>query len=384
MGFLSDLFSTSNENRTRTDMEKKLFVLTDEKTGSTRGAKDSEKAILKEVFDIIEEVPETKKLLDEVAKQGYKFFFQKDTGNVEGCCYADDKVIMLNPTICKNTAEIAINCVHEMTHAMQDKNLGTINKNKSSLNMADQLRLDRAKEAGAYVQESAFANEILKTHPEVQKFVEKNPILMAYKNEMEKSGDKSKAAEKTFKQWYNLEEYRQPYDDLHVKHIIFDLDHTSKKKPVLTESMSPEEMIQKCIYSEDHKKAISPEIIKSKEANGLTDKAADKLRIVQENVDKIWGVKDTSFEKMFTHDTGITHEEAAKQPKPKQAEEKPKESMMATLKKTEQTQSKSSGGASLMGMLAGIAMDLAVDAAKAKVANTVKTEVLKAVKGNDR
>ena len=81
MGFLSSLFS--NENRTRADMEKKLFILEDEKRGWTRGAKSSEKQILKDVFDIIEEVPETKKLLDDVAKQGYKFFFQRDTGKAE-------------------------------------------------------------------------------------------------------------------------------------------------------------------------------------------------------------------------------------------------------------------------------------------------------------
>ena len=77
MGLLSSIFS--NENRTRKDMENSLFVLeggSKQGEGQGRGAVSSEKKILKDVFDIIEEVPEGKKLLNDVAKMGYKFHFQ--------------------------------------------------------------------------------------------------------------------------------------------------------------------------------------------------------------------------------------------------------------------------------------------------------------------
>ena len=176
MGFLSGIFS--NENRTRTDMEKKLFVLWNEKRGWTRGADKAEKQILKEVFDIIEEVPETKKLLDDVAKEGYKFFFQQNTGKAEGACDAEHKYIMLNPTLVKNPAELAIATVHEMTHAMQHKNLGDdLDNNASGLTLADQIRLGRAKEAGANVQEASFACQILDRHPEAKDYVERTRNL---------------------------------------------------------------------------------------------------------------------------------------------------------------------------------------------------------------
>ena len=331
MGFLSSIFS--NENRTRTDMEKKLFILEDEKRGWTRGAAKSEKQILKDVFDIIEEVPETKKLLDDVAKQGYKFFFQRDTGKAEGCCYANEKVIMLNPTIMDNTAEIAIATVHEMTHAMQCKNLGDITKNASALNMADQIKLARAKEAGAVLQESAFASQILEKHPEAKDYVESNPMVMAYIDEMNKSGDKGKAAEKCFKEWYEFEPYQRAYEDQHIDHIIFDLDHSSKKNLHLQASMTAEEIIGKCIYSEDHKKAVPPEFLNSPEANRLSEKGKKRLDIVSKNCEKYFGIKETSYTQMVSYKTGKTY---AEMENPQSAAtEKPKESMMLLLKKVE-------------------------------------------------
>ena len=307
MGFLSSIFS--NENRTRTDMEKKLFVLADEKRGWTRGAAKSEKQILKDVFDIIEEVPETKKLLDDVAKQGYKFFFQRDTGKAEGACDGTHKYIMLNPTIMNNTAEIAIAAVHEMTHAMQCKNLGDLTKNASSLNMADQIKVARAKEAGAVLQESFFAHRILDKHPEAKAYVESSPMAMAYINEMNKSGDKGKAAEKCFKEWYDYEKYQRPYEDQHIDYMVFDLEHSSKKALHLQDSISSEEIIDKCIYSEDHKKAVSPEFLNSPEANRLTAAGRRRLDIISENCEKYFGVKDTSYMQMVSYRTGKTHEE---------------------------------------------------------------------------
>ena len=371
MGFLSSLFS--NENRTRADMEKKLFILEDEKRGWTRGAKSSEKQILKDVFDIIEEVPETKKLLDDVAKQGYKFFFQRDTGKAEGCCYANEKVIMINPTIMDNTAEIAIATVHEMTHAMQCKNLGDLTKNASALSMADQLRLARAKEAGAVLQESSFAHQILGKHPEAKDYVESNPMVMAYIDEMNKSGDKGKAAEKCFKEWYEYEPYQRPYENQHIDHLIFDLDHSSKKDPHLQASITPEEIIDKCVYSEDHKKAVPPEFLTSPEANRLSEKGKERLDTVSENCEKYFGVKDTSYKQMYSYDTGKTHAEQEKNPSLmtalKQKEtEKPKASMMETLKKTEQA--KPSEKPSLMATLT--VTQKATDAVKAGIVKSAQ------------
>ena len=175
---------------------------------------------------------------------------------------------------------------------------------------------------GAVLQESSFTHQILEKHPEARAYVETNPMTIAYIDEMNKSGDKGKAAEKCFKEWYEYEPYQRPYENQHIDHLIFDLDHSSKKDPHLQASITPEEIIDKCVYSEDHKKAVPPEFLNSPEANRLSEKGKERLDTVSENCEKYFGVKDTSYKQMYSYDTGKTYEE------------KPKESMMSMLKKT--------------------------------------------------
>ncbi len=194
MGFFSDLLGIEKPKgqRTRADMEDKLFVLTDERRGSTRKASESEKQILRDVFNIIEEVPESKKMLDDLAKMGYKFYFQKETGIVDAECHPKEKFIMINPTKYKNVSNIAIDVVHEMTHAMQAKEYADMGNEFSSLNLADQMKVHRAKEAGACLEQSKFAVQILDKHPESAKYVQNDLTMSTYKSELEKSGDKTK------------------------------------------------------------------------------------------------------------------------------------------------------------------------------------------------
>lgn len=399
MGLLSSIFS--NENRTRKDMENSLFVLeggSKQGEGQGRGAVSSEKKILKDVFDIIEEVPEGKKLLNDVAKMGYKFHFQTNIGKVGGACYNLEKAIMLNPTVFNSAAEIATACYHEMVHAMQDKQLGENGKNASGLNMADQIRLDRAKEAAAYTEQAAFAYKIKDKHPEVGDWLDRKLIYSEYKKEMDKSGDMAKAAEKTFKAWYNCEDILPHYEKAAVETICTDINNACKgiftKKPdraLFQGSLSAEEMVQAAFITKDARNGISPDYLKSKEANRLSEDRANDLRSLSKQCEQKFGYKDESLstmnivakpkeEEKSKQSMMAALKQTEKETKETAKAEKPKESMMSTLMKTEQAQEKPS----LMGFLAGIAADMAVGAAKHQAANAVKQEVMKAVKGNDR
>ena len=386
MGFFSDLLGIEKpkEQRTRADMEDKLFVLTDERSGSTRKAQESEKQILKDVFDIIEEVPETKKMLDDLAKMGYKFYFQKDTGIVDAENHSKEKLIMVNPTKYKNVANIAIDVVHEMTHAMQGKEYADMGNEFSGLNLADQMKVHRAKEAGACLEQSKFAMQILDKHPECSKYVQNDLMMSTYKSEMEKSGDKTKAAAECFKSWYAQKDgTNEAYDDLQVELCIQDIDGTRNKNKILQQSISAERIIQSSVYSPELKNAVPPEFIDSPEANKLTLKAKERLDTVSKNCDKYYGAKDASYKEMYSYDSGMKHKDQEKdtslmsQLKAKQAEQDAQKKA-AEPAKTETKQA--SAGATLMGMLAGIAVDMAVGAAKKKVTETAKAEVLKAKK----
>ena len=389
MGFFSDLLGIEKpkEQRTRADMEDKLFVLNKRTNGQKRGAQDSEKQILKDVFDIIEEVPETKKLLDDVAKMGYKFFFMKETGDIDAECVTRDKLIMLNPTKYKHVSNMAIDIVHEMTHAMQAKEYADMGNEFSGLNLADQMKVHRAKEAGACLEQSKFAVQILDKHPESAKYVQNDTVMSAYKNELEKTGDKSKAAAECFKSWYSQKDgTNEFYDDLQVELCIQDIDKTRNKKQILQQSISPERIIQSSVYSPELKSAVPPEFIDSPEANKLTLKAKERLDTVSHNCEKYYGAKDSSYKQMYSYDSGMKHADQEKdtslmaQLKQKQAEADAQKKA-AEPAKTETKQA--SAGSTLMGMLAGIAVDMAVGAAKKKVTDTVKSEILKA-KANGR
>lgn len=391
MGFFSDLLGIEKpkEQRTRTDMEDKLFVLTDERNGSTRKAQESEKQILRDVFNIIEEVPESKKMLDDLAKMGYKFYFQKETGIVDAECHPKEKFIMINPTKYKNVSNIAIDVVHEMTHAMQAKEYADMGNEFSSLNLADQMKVHRAKEAGACLEQSKFAVQILDKHPESAKYVQNDLTMSTYKSELEKSGgDKTKAAAECFKSWYAQKDgTNEAYDDLQVELCIQDIDKTRHKDKILSQSISAEKIIRSSVYSPELKSAIPSEFIDSPEANKLSLKAKERLDTVSKNCDKYYGAKDASYKEMYSYDSGMKHKDQEKdtslmsQLKAKQAEADAQKKA-AEPAKTETKQA--SAGATLMGMLAGIAVDMAVGAAKKKATETVKAEVLKAVKGNGR
>ena len=363
MGFFSDLLGIEKpkEQRTRADMEDKLFVLTDERSGSTRKAQESEKKILKDVFDIIEEVPESKKMLDDLAKMGYKFYFQKETGIVDAECHPKEKFIMINPTKYKNVSNIAIDVVHEMTHAMQAKEYADMGNEFSSLNLADQMKVHRAKEAGACLEQSKFAAQILERHPESAKYVQNDLTMSTYKNELEKSGDKNKAAAECFKSWYSQKDgTNEAYDDLQVELCIQDIDHTRHKDKILSQSISAEKIIQSSVYSPELKSAIPPEFLDSQEANKLTLKAKERLDTVSKNCDKYYGAKDASYKEMYSYDSGMKHKDQEKntslmsQLKAKQAEaDAQKKASEPAKAETKQA----SAGATLMGMLAGIAVD---------------------------
>ena len=78
--------------------------------------------------------------------------------------------------------------------------------------------------------------------------------------------------------------------------------------------MSAEEMINKCIYSEEDKKAIPAEFITSKEANRLSEKGKDRLDTVSGNCEKYFGITDASYKQLYSYETGKTHAEQEKIP----------------------------------------------------------------------
>jgi len=128
-----------------------------------RPPQENEVKQLKEVFDLIASVPQGQKLLDEVAQGGYEFFFETARGENDGCMYAGTKKIMLCPCQHSSIAGLAATAFHEMTHAVQnDRTKGKLDYKCANMNMADQIKFQRAAEAAAWTEEAKFANNTRK------------------------------------------------------------------------------------------------------------------------------------------------------------------------------------------------------------------------------
>ncbi|MGN1079302.1 MAG: DUF6782 family putative metallopeptidase, partial [Alphaproteobacteria bacterium] len=299
--------------KTRADLEDTLFVRYesgDNKLKSifvkTRAPEAKEKRELQEIFDMIEAVPEGKKLITDVATAGYKINFDTFRGASAGTCNPGEKRIMLCPANHANKAAIAASLYHEMTHAMQNERSGDLLKDCSSYNIADQVKLLRAAEASAWMEEAKFAYQIKETHPEILKHVEHVPMYQAFAAEMEKTKDIGKAGEAAFKSWYGYKEYQTGYEDQHIsiiKNRTLDRLHNNNSK-AFRKSMSSEDVLKQMIISENI--AIKPEFLTTPEAFSISDDAVKSFKAISKGyAAKFWtAVKDTSVDNMYSYETG--------------------------------------------------------------------------------
>lgn len=355
MSFLSDIFKRKPKPpeppRTRQDMEESLSVneLLTTSFQTTQGTFQSsyqhsrlpleeEKKLLKDTLDLIASVPQGQKMLDEVAKSGYSFYFDAFHGNNDGCAFVDQKKIMLCPCQHSSVAGLAATAFHEMTHAIQNERTnGMLGLNSAQYNLADQFKFHRAAEAAAWTEEAKFAYQIKEQHPEVEDHVGAFPMYRAFSEEMGKSGDMAKAGEAAFKTWYGYKHYQNFYEDCHVNNFTYFMDqaYASRKYDSLSDSLPSEDVLNKVFISDDVKQNISPEFLTSKEAFSVSEKAVEKLNNSAAMYFK--DHKETSLQNMYSYETGRTHggqTQTAQEERPKEAmaaSARPKQSMMSSL-----------------------------------------------------
>ena len=328
MSFLSDLFKKKEKPRTRQDMEASLTVVDGEKryTVTSRGTlarvfkrtrmpKDEERKTLTEVFDLMASVPQGKKLLEEVAQAGYEICFESFKGDCFGSMNGCKKKVMLSTGSHENVAGMAITLFHEMTHAVQnERSNGMLGDDRARYVLADQFKFSRAAEAAACTEEAKFTYQIKDRYPEVEKFAEGFPMYPAFKAEMEKSGDMTKAGKAAFEAWYGFKNYQESYEEDHVQNAVYSLkSDTVSKKNKLTKTISSEDVLQKVFVSDDIRQSISAEYLTSKEAFSISQDAVRKMDKAVAALDK--KDKDTSMHSMFLLGTDKTYSAVHEQSK---------------------------------------------------------------------
>ena len=242
MSFLSKIFNRDSKNRkqpekepakeapkprTRQDMEDKLSVqyldyLQVCTVRKQRSATAEEKKLLHEMLDVIASVPEGRKILEQTVKSGYSFTFETFSGKTDGCMFADEKLITLNLRGHSSVAGLATSAFHEMVHVVQNERTGRMHGvNAVKFNMADQFKFWRASEAAACTEASKFTYQIKDRYPEAEKQMERYPFYKIFVEEMEKSGDMTKAGNAAFKSWYGFKYYQTAYEKNHIANSTY-------------------------------------------------------------------------------------------------------------------------------------------------------------------
>ena len=318
MSFWSILFGKKEKStpvpakpKTRADFESTFSVNDAEQTGRLNAAfnrppRAEETKQLKDVLDIIESVPDGKKLIADIATAGYKINFDTFRGASAGACNPVEKQIMLCPANHSSDAAIAASLYHEMTHAMQNERSGGMLADSSKYNIADQVKFLRAAEASAWMEEAKFAHQIKDKHPEVLKFVGEVPMYKAFAAEMEKSGDTAKACESAFKDWYGFKIYQAGYENQHIAIVKNKTLNRLKKQDAkaFRQSLSSEDALKFTIVSDSVK--IAPEFLTSPAAFSVSDDGAKAFAAISKGYSAkfLSAVKDNSVQSMYSYDTG--------------------------------------------------------------------------------
>lgn len=329
MAFLSHLFNKKKEQtvktpeqpKTRKDFEDTLTVSETQNRQLGGGAltmaftqkrapQESEKALLKEVLDIVESVPLGKQLLDQVAALGYTTYFESVLGKDSGSASFQNKTIMLCPGLHTSAASVATTLVHEMVHCVQEDRSGNMFQNIAEYKTADQVKYLRAIEAGAWQTGADFAWQIKDRHPEILKDMQKFPMYSAYDAEMKASADREKANAAAFREWYTFDWYKQSYNQAHLSIITSGISQkiSSGDSKSLQKEIPNEEILSYAVLTPEQHKNISPAFLNSTVAFSLPEEMAERITSATKKYNDTFLFKskkllDTSISEMYLDGT---------------------------------------------------------------------------------
>ena len=235
-------FACGRDARETTGTLQKAFV------ASSKRKAGKEKEAFAAILEPVMKTARGRETMEALADLGYKFRFEN--GNFGGMCCSGEKTILLNPNYDSNY--IAHVLVHEGRHAIQYSRTPENAPELEETKVADMFRMRQAIEADACAHQAAFVYECKTVAPKVYSEYKAGgfPMLTAYENEMEKSGNEKKAMQASFESWYDYKAFRQYYDNYH-KDIVRQLAGCGKdeKNPTFFSKEYPvKDVVTMCVY----------------------------------------------------------------------------------------------------------------------------------------
>lgn len=167
----------------------------------------SERTLFNDLLKTVESTAEGRRTLREFSKIGCSVHFE-DGANAGGFYVPEKKALVINPS--SGFKDFSSVFVHEARHAIQ---FHIFNDDSDLYRFSDGEKLKRAMEADATAHECAFIYQARKTNPEIYEEHSYLPMLHAYADTLERTGNERKAMQASFQSWYSYDYYRDYYDN---------------------------------------------------------------------------------------------------------------------------------------------------------------------------
>lgn len=165
-----------------------------------------DKAFFEKLLKTVESAAEGRKTLREFSKTGCSVRFEEGA-NVGGFFSVRDNAVVINPA--GGFKDFSSVFIHEARHAVQYNRL---NDDLDLYRFADGEKLFRAFEADATAHECAFIHQMRDKRPDIYEEHAYSPMLQAYSETLDKTGNEKQAMQASFKAWYSYDYYRDYYD----------------------------------------------------------------------------------------------------------------------------------------------------------------------------
>ncbi len=222
--------------------------------------------------------PKGQETMNAVAFQGYKFMYQPMVG-VNGACDYDHKFVNLDSY--HRQVDLVPILIHESTHIRQvDRLIENVGCDKPGdfigrLNAYDFIKLNRALEADACAHQAAVAYQMRDDYPQTFEKEMQTPMMRAYVEEMEKSGDETKAMQASFKAWYGYKNYQVSYEKMYVPQIKNNVEKNAGNGAA-SATLSSEQIIALCLH--DGKSYIDASFLDRSENMAVSEKGKETLK----------------------------------------------------------------------------------------------------------
>lgn len=181
-----------------------------------------DKNLFEKLLRTVESTAEGRKTLRAFAKTGCSVRFEEGV-NVGGFFSVNENAVVINPSSGFNDFSSVF--IHEARHAVQ---YNLLNKDLDLFRFADAQTVFRALEADATAHECAFIRQIRDKRPDIYEEHSYSPMLAAYSETLEKTGNEKQAMQESFKAWYSYDYYRDYYDENVVKRVSSLVDYAVK------------------------------------------------------------------------------------------------------------------------------------------------------------